>query len=249
MCQTFVIGMTMNRQPILYRIPGEVLCFSTMFIFGAFAPFLRTFPEIPITGFLFAFQVVGALGFFLLLLRNGSQRVSKRAWVLIGLLVLAATGNDLGYFFALRFTTVTNAAVAHHLESIFMLFLAPLFVGEKTKKNEWTSLFLTLLGIGLLYYDSLHLGQKDIVGVTLALVSALFLAGLIVLYRLLQKEGLGVVTINFWRHSLNTLVLLPVLFFMDLTPYASPKNLLVLFIFGIIFAVIASGIHNFAIGR
>lgn len=237
-------------QSLLHKIPGEVLCFSTMFIFGSFSLFLRAFPEIPIIGFLFAFQVVGTLGFAGLLLWSGSQKISRRAWILLGALVVSALGNDLGYFFALRLTTVANAAVAHHMESIFILFLAPFFIGEKTKGNEYISLAVTLIGIGLLYYDNVGAGGvNNSLGVTLALMSAFFLGLLIVLYRMLQKENLLVVTINFWRHFLSTLVMLPAIFFVDLAPYASYKNLAVLAVFGILFAVIASGLHNFSIGR
>jgi len=74
------------------------------------------------------------------------------------------------------------------------------------------------------------------------------LACLFILYRLLPQHNLSVVTINFWRHLLSSTVMLPVLASLP-AAQTNTENLKILIPFGIIFGVIASGIHNFALGR
>lgn len=230
-------------------VVGDLLVIGAMLIFGTYPLFLRFFPEVSTITFLFSFQVVGAITFLILSLKQGWRVAGGRLKILLLCLALVAVGNDLTYFMAFRTTSVANAAFAHQMVSIFLLFLAPYFIGERTKRTEWIALLVSLLGLCVLYGGGIQLGDtKDLWGITLGLVSALFYALLIVLYRYLPQQGLSISLINFWRYSFSTLLLLPLMAIG--TGFESmSNNIWVLLSFGLLFAVIASGIHNFGISK
>lgn len=231
------------------NLSGDTLVFLAMLIFGSYALFLRFFPAIPAFMFLFALQFVGAIGFFFLCPPQKLLAVFKNnAWLFLGF-VAVALGNDLTYFMAFRMTSIANVAFSHQMVSVFLLFFAPLFLAERTTKKEWVALFVSLCGLLVLYFPGFALqSMRDIEGISFGLFSALCYALLIVCYRKLTERGLSIREINFWRFSLSTVAVLPFVFvFGGLR--TSPENLLVLLVFGLLFAVIASGMHNYAIAH
>ncbi|RJP44076.1 DMT family transporter [Candidatus Parcubacteria bacterium] len=226
----------------------DVLVVLAMLIFGFYGVFLKKFSGIPILSFLFFFQLVGALGFLATYAWQGFPRPTKRAWLLIAGLVIVAIGNDLCWFWAQRLTTIANAAVAHQMVSVFMLFIAPRFLGEETDRREWQALMFSLLGIAVLYWGGVRVGGGDLLGISLGLLSALFLAFLIVSYRLLKEHGTALSTVNFWRYTASAVLLFP--FALSFGGFGFHREDLVpLLAFGFLFAVVAAGIHSFAIGR
>lgn len=231
------------------NISGDTLVFAAMLIFGSYALFLRFFPAIPAFMFLFAMQIVGAVGFFFLCPKDNLVAVFKNnAWLFLGFVVVAL-GNDLTYFMAFRMTSIANAVFSHQMVSVFLLFCAPVFLAEKTTKKEWGALLVSLGGLAVLYAPGFALhNARDVWGISLGLISALFYALIIVCYRKLTKHGLSIREINFWRFSLSTIAMFPfILAFGGLQ--ISQENLFLLFLFGLLFAVIASGMHNYAIAH
>ncbi|MEK9180431.1 MAG: DMT family transporter [Patescibacteria group bacterium] len=227
---------------------GDAFVTLAMLIFGSYALFIKLLPEIPVVSFLFAMQVVGAIAFFVIAARQGFRKLSGGAWWLLIALALTTTANDLVYFWAFRLTSVANASVAHQLVSVFLLFLAPLLLREKTKKNEFIALAIALLGVFILFGPGLSLSSQDTLGIALGLLSALFYALFILIYRYMPTQGYTVDFMNFWRYTIATAILLPVI------PYAGGfrplyDNFWSLIIFGAIFAVIASRIHNLGIAQ
>jgi drug/metabolite transporter (DMT)-like permease len=228
---------------------GDCLVLVAMAIFGTYSLFLRLCPQIPTLVFLLAFQIVGAavLGAYNLFARK--ETITKRGWILLALLTVATTGNDLCYFAAFRLTSIANAAVAHQTVSIFLLLLAPLLLAEKTTRSEWLALIVALGGVAVLYSD--HLGVRqwhELAGISLGVLSGLLYALLIVLYRRLHQLGLSITTINWWRYFFSSLLLLaPVLVWTRFQPQG--VDLVTLTMFGILFAVIASFLHIFAMSR
>src|SRR5271154_768213 len=94
-------------------IRGDLLISFAMLMFGAYSLFIDLLPQIPIISFLFAIQVVGAIGFFFLARRKKFPTTTTKAkWLLLALAV-TTTGCDLSYFWAFRLTSVANATVAH----------------------------------------------------------------------------------------------------------------------------------------
>ncbi len=230
------------------KIKGDALVTFAMLLFGAYALFIRLLPNIPIISFLFAMQVVGMISFFVIAVRQGFPKTTPMAkWLLLAL-AITTTANDLAYFWAFRLTSVANASVAHQLVSVFLLFLAPLFLREKTKKNEWIALVIALAGVFVLFGPGIALSSNDTLGIVLGLLSALFYALFILIYRYLPRQGYTVDFMNFWRYTLSTAMLLPVI------PYFGGfhviyQNFWSLAAFGMLFAVIASRIHNLGISR
>lgn len=229
-------------------IAGDFLIFLSMGIFGTYPLFLRFFPKIPTINFLFFFQIVGALAFFfIILIRHESYAVSLKTKQLLFLLALSAILNDLCYFAAFRLTTVANAALSHQLVSVFLLFLAPYFIKEKSRKSESIALGVSILGVIFLYSKGLTLGNRaDLYGISLGILSAFFYSLIIMLYRYLPTCGMTISYINFWRYTLSSVLLLPVVL-----SFASIKTeeLLPLTLFAFLFAVIASGIHNLGLSK
>ncbi len=230
---------------------GDLLVLFAMSLFGGYALFLRFFPDINPLLFLLAFQVVGLVFFWPMAWRQGFPALSSREKRLLAALAVVALANDLTYFVAFRLTTVANAAVAHQMVSVFLLFFAPLFLKEKTRRNEWIALGLAVIGTGVLYSDGIALGWSHTLGITLGLASAVFYALLIVLYRKLVKEESGrtVSVVNTWRFALSVLILLPILGWNGTLVEMNWSMFWPLAAFGFLFAFVASGIHNYGISR
>lgn len=228
---------------------GDFLIFSSLLIFGTYALFLRFFPNIPTLSFLFFFQLVGAICFLVLLLKQGLKKLERRHLMLLGALTFVALANDLLYFSALRLTKVANAALPHQMSDLFLIFLAPLLLHKKTVRHEWGALVLSILGLFIIYRKSLEIqNSQDVTGITLAFLSAFFLAWVIILYQYLSKLGLTIITINFWRYTLSTIVLFPFMFAFGGFNF-NQNYIPLLILFGLIFAVIAAGIHTYGISK
>jgi drug/metabolite transporter (DMT)-like permease len=238
-----------EKHGIASTLLGDWLVLVAMALFGTYSLFLRLCPHIPTLVFLLAFQVVGAIVLGIHQCFGGRQVIDKKGWLALGALALVASGNDLCYFAAFRLTSISNAAVAHQTVSVFLLILAPLFLGEKTTKSEWLALVISLVGVAILYSDHLGFNQwHDALGTSLALLSGLLYALLIVLYRRLHHLGLSISTINWWRYFFSTILILPIVgSFVHWQPNGS--DLFVLASFGVLFAVIASFLHIYAMSR
>jgi drug/metabolite transporter (DMT)-like permease len=200
--------------------------------------------------FLLAFQIVGAavLGIHECFTER-QVKIGKSGWFLLAALTFVSLGNDLCYFASFRLTSVSNAAVAHQTVSIFLVLLAPLFLGEKTTRSEWLALIVSLLGIAVLYSDHLGVNQvHDAIGTSIAVLSGLFYAVLIVLYRRLNRLGLAVATVNWWRYFFSAVLLTPIVLLREHW-HPTSLDILVLADFGVLFAVIAAGLHIYAMSR
>ncbi len=237
-----------KSKSFIRSLNGDALVTFAMLLFGSYALFLKLLPAIPVISFLFAMQVVGAIAFFILASQRGFQKLTAQAWWLLIALAVTTTANDLVYFYAFRLTSVANATVAHQLVSVFLLFLAPFFLHEKTKKNEWIALVIALVGVFILFGPGISVSGHDTLGILLGLLSALFYALFILIYRYMPAQGYSVDFMNFWRYALATAMLLPII------PYAGGfaplyQNFWSLLAFGLLFAVIASRIHNLGISK
>jgi len=231
-------------------IRGDVLVLLSMAMFASYALFLRFFPEIPTAAFLLAFQVVGAIVFGTVLIFRKNIYFSRRHFWLFGALAVVALANDLLYFVGFRMTEVANVAVAHQSVSIFLLFLAPRLLKEKTRKEEWGALAVSLVGIMILYSNQFGVKGSDFWGITAGVASGFFYALLIILYNHLQKqEGLSVRLINFWRHTLSTIILLPLMGLLGGWSFDFAADWKILALFGFLFAVVASSMHQLGMGK
>ena len=240
--------MKTKDQAIGHPVKGDLLITLAMLIFGAYALFLKLLPAIPVISFLFAMQAVGMVAFFVMAARQGFPKTTATArWLLLALAV-TTVANDLAYFYAFRLTSVANATAAHQLVSVFLVVFTPLLLKERTRKNEWISLAVALVGILVLLGPGISIAQKDRLGIALGALSAFFYALFILIYNYLPSQGYTISFMNFWRYTLSTAMLLP------LIPYFGGfgvirENLGGLIAFGMLFAVIASGIHHLGMSR
>lgn len=233
-------------------ISGDISVLIAMAMFGSYSLFLRLYPQISPLAFLGAFQMVGMVSFFIIARLQGMPRLTKRDYLLLAALAVVATLNDLCYFFAFTTTSVANAAVAHQSVSIFLLILAPLLLRERTRKEEWVALLISLAGIAILYSNQLGVNgdRPHLTGITLGVISGLFYALLIVLYRTIPdaNKGITISVVNFWRYAMSSVLLIPFLSLMKLGELRG-LDAIPLIGFGLAFAVIASGIHNYGISK
>ncbi|MFZ4115171.1 MAG: DMT family transporter [Chthoniobacterales bacterium] len=229
-------------------LKGDLLVFVSSMLFASYPLFLRLNPDTSTLLFLFAFQVVGAGFFAIVFLKHGLPKISPHIILLLGLLALFCILHDFTYFFSFRLTSVANAAVGHQTVSIFLLFLAPYFLKEKTNHAEWIAVVLGILGTIILFFDAHQ--QIDMShskeGIVLSIFSGLLYALLIILYRYLQnKINLPLQTINFFRYIISITLLLPFMLFFGRF-HATPKTVWTLIIFGLLYAVLASSIQQVA---
>lgn len=226
---------------------GDGMVLLAMAMFGTYPLFLRFFSSIPFLYFLFAFQIIGFLGFGLATKReHKAVPFNPRLMRLFFLFAAVAVLNDVCYFWGFRLTLVANVAFAHQMVSVFLLFLALRFLGEKVRKNEWTALVVALIGIALIYGGGLSFGRNDLLGITLGL-AGFFYACVILFYRYLPSRGLTNARINAWRYGLGIFLVLP--FVNDLGGKALTwADVGALLFFGLFFAVIGVRIHSIAMG-
>lgn len=230
---------------------GDVLIFLAMAIFGSYPLFFRLFQGIHPLTFVLAFQVIGAVAFLILSAGRIHAAHSPRDWMLLLGLALVALANDVLYIASIRLTSIANAAVAHQSVSIFLLPLAPLILQERTRREEWIALIFSLLGISVLYWGGFRLSTADdLIGITLGILSGLFLALLFILYRVVPDQDRGINTrmVNFWRYIISAILLLPFAPLMGITT-VSQSDVIPIVMFGALFAVVASGIHTFALNQ
>jgi drug/metabolite transporter (DMT)-like permease len=106
-------------------ISGDALIFGAMLFFGTYSLFIRLHP-LPVFSYLLAFQIVGAIAFFIWAsIKRQKVRADRRFIPYFVGLAVTATLNDLTYFYAFQETTVAKAAISHQMVSVFLLFLAP----------------------------------------------------------------------------------------------------------------------------
>ncbi len=234
--------LSSSKSPLV----GDLLVLIAMAIFATYALFLRSFANIPVAVFLISFQVVGAFASILIAVLQKEKFPPQAAWKLLLALAFVASANDLCYFFSFRMTTIANAELAHQMVSCFVAVLAPLLLQEKTLRSEWLALAFSLAGIGVLYSDKTQFSrQSDLAGISLALLSALFYALLIVLYRKLNQLHIRLSVINASRYLISILMVSPLLCVSSVwTP--GFNDLVILLSFGLLFAVLASFMHNYA---
>lgn len=231
-------------------VKGDFFIFSAMLLFGSSALFLRFLPKIPTITFLFAMQFVGVIVFFVVVKTSKERHeISRKEWLLFLALAAVAVLNDFTYFSAFRLTTVANAAFSHQMVSVLLLLFAPWLLKERTEKKEAGALAVAVAGLALLYGGGIALsGRNHFLGISLGLLSAIFYALLIVLYRRLPARGFSVSFVNMWRYALSSLALLP--FALTSSRFAlNYKNILLLAGFGILFAAIATALHTFGISK
>lgn len=121
------------------------------------------------------------IGTYLLVFNRASTLDAlRRAWRPMLLSAFCLSGAFVGFFVALRFTTVSNTLVVTASAPLIAALLARIFLGEAVRPTTWLAMLAAIGGVALTVVDSLS--STGIVGPLWALFCAIsFAANMVVL--------------------------------------------------------------------
>ena len=107
-------------------------------------------------------------------------------WVLFSGILF---GGDLAtWHLSIHFTSIANSTLLANVSPVIIALWGWLVLGKKPKKKLIIGLLLAIFGIAILIHPSLHMNQNTRIGDSLALITAFFYAGyLLVLNRARRK--------------------------------------------------------------
>ena len=132
------------------------------------------------------------------------------------------------FYWAVKYTTVTNANLLNMTYPVFVALLSPIIVGERLQKRDWFILILAGTGIYLVINPDFH---NVNIGDILALACGITAAFAIIMLRLARKSN-QTTTVLFIMLATGTLILWPAILFEDFSLYTT-KTIQILFICGI----------------
>ena len=135
-----------------------------------------------------------------------SWRLSKREyWLLFGVIVFGGTA-FVTTIAAFKYTTIAKAQLLHYTMPIWAFIFGAVFLSEKIKKWKIAVLVTGLFGIFLIFRNSLGMNMSEGQGLGnfLALISALFYAGSIIMAR--KVKHLNHYTIIFWTFLMGAIL-------------------------------------------
>jgi drug/metabolite transporter (DMT)-like permease len=144
--------------------------------------------------------------------RRAPRPTATRAGTEINGFVLAGLffAADLAvWHWSLRFTSVANATLFPNFAPAFVTLAGFLFFGERFSKVFLAGMAIALAGAVILMGESLNLGASHLMGDALALATALFYAGYIVVVGRLRARH-GTAKIMAWSGLVTCAALLPV---------------------------------------
>lgn len=160
---------------------------------------------------------------------------------LIYILSIVGLLNTLTFFYAYKYTTITLAVLTHYTAPFFVVILSSIFLNEKITKKTILSILSATIGMITILdisfdelFTQLIMRDKNLLGILSGLVSGLFYAIGIILYKkaLFKTE---VLPLMFFQSSFVVLNLLP---FMKITNNLK-DSILTLFFIGIFLSTIA----------
>ena len=165
---------------------GAFLIFISALLFSLnllFVKFLRTGTDIPVVEITFARFFIGLLivSAYLKLSRASFRPVNKRVLILRGFLNATAV---LILFYAVEYTTITNANVLNMTYPIFVALFSHALIGERFHPSVFIPLLLTALGVYMVVQPDLsEINVGDIIGLVSGVVAAIAIIYLRVLRR------------------------------------------------------------------
>ncbi len=128
--------------------------------------------------------------FYIKLKKNISLKLKFKTFLLIIIASILLFGNTITYFYALKFTSITNTILSHYAAPVIAALFIPFFLNEKIEKITIVALIISFLGILLIFFPEGNLisGKNDIIGISFGLASAFCYAFLIIIAKYLLKE-------------------------------------------------------------
>jgi drug/metabolite transporter (DMT)-like permease len=147
---------------------GRWLIFSAAFLWSLAGVFIK-FLDVPPLTIVFYRSLFAGLVFTPFLRRNG---LPLNGPILVSALTYTAAISS--FVAANKLTTAANAIVLQYTAPIFVFLFSGLVLKEKIAKLNGFALAVSMIGVGIISLDSV--GQPDMAGVLLALLSGLLFA-------------------------------------------------------------------------
>jgi drug/metabolite transporter (DMT)-like permease len=117
--------------------------------------------------------------------------------------------NIVNYAWAVHLTAVANASLLSNLSPLFVTLGSFLFLRERVTRGFLLAMLAAIVGVAILASDRLAIGDDELLGDGIALLSAMsFAAYLVIVGRLRLRVGPG--TVMLWTGIVTALVLLGV---------------------------------------
>jgi drug/metabolite transporter (DMT)-like permease len=117
--------------------------------------------------------------------------------------------NIVNYAWAVHLTAVANASLLSNLSPLFVTLGSFLFLRERVTRGFLAAMLTAIAGVAILASDRLAIGDDELLGDGVALLSAMsFAAYLVIVGRLRLRVGPG--TVMLWTGIFTALVLLAV---------------------------------------
>jgi len=104
-----------------------------------------------------------------------------------------------------KLTTAANAIVLQYTAPVFVFLLSRLVLGEKISHINGVALAVSMVGVGIISFDSA--GEPEMAGVLVALLSGVFFA--IYMVNLRMTNDVGPVYLNWFNNIVCALLLFP----------------------------------------
>lgn len=182
------------------------------------------------------------IAFFFLLAIVRTVRLAW-SWPLAGA-ALANAATMLLFVAANKTTTAANAILLQYLAPVFTAIFGVIILKEHIRREQFIALFLTPIGMALLFFDRLSAGQ--LFGNLLALTSACTFA-LMFIFTRMQKEGDPLQSLMA-SHAVTALIALSVAVFLPF-PRLTPAAISSILVLGVLQIGLASLFFSYGIKR
>lgn len=140
--------------------------------------------------------------------RPESRPAGRRDMVLLLAAGAFFAGDILTWHWALQYTSVANGTLLGNLAPIFVTFGAWALYGERASPAFLLGLVVAIAGAAVLMGDSLAIGQDNLFGDALCIVTAVFYAGYLMVLAELRR-AMATATIMVWSTAVSAIIVLP----------------------------------------
>jgi len=163
----------MNRGIILLLIAE--CCFAAATVF---AKFVTNHADIPATELTFFRVTIGVLITGLYMIKTGTSFIpNKFFWVIIR--AIFSFTALITFFYAVKFSSITNANMLNMTYPVFIFLLAPVFRLERIKGAALVFLIMAVIGIYLIVFpDFSNINKGDVVGLISGITGAVAIIAL-----------------------------------------------------------------------
>lgn len=154
--------------------------------------------------------------------------------------ILGITLNILFFFWGLQLTSSISTSIIIALEPVFILLASLIFLGEKTHKNIWFGIIVSLIGFLIIIAKTILNGDKSssLLGDLCIILAVVSYAGQTIFTKKLVPKY-EAITITFWTFIIGTVSFLPLMMSDAIKPNWL-QNLSFQGIFGILYGAIGS---------